>query len=124
MYAISKTVYRVVFEDESTGSERTVLSGLPPIDKQTEKSYYELLHPGKVNLLKATSLYWSESQGYNEAVPTRKYEQVPVYYVYNASKGIIKLPKIIQDIPSAIDPAQTSKIAKYIQEQNLNLKRS
>jgi len=122
LFAISVPVYRVVFEDESTGLERTVLSGLPAIDKRTEKSYYELLHPGKINLLKAITLYSSESRAYHEAVPTRKYEQEPTYYIFNDSKGIIKLPKLIQDIPTAIDTRLAGKLSKLVAEQKLNLK--
>jgi hypothetical protein len=122
LFAISVPVYRVVFEDETTGQERTVLSGLPAIDKQTEKSYYELLHPGKTNLLKVITLYWSESRAYHEAVPTRKYEQSPTYYIYNDSRGMIKLPKSPQDIPVAINAQQAGKLSKLVQEHQLNLK--
>lgn len=122
IFAISVPVYRIVFEDEASGLERTILSGLPAIDKQTEKSYYELLHPGRTNLLKAITLYSSEWRGYNEAVPTRTYEQVANYYIYTDSKGIIKLPKSVQDIPAAIDAQQSAKLIKLVQEHQLNLK--
>lgn len=122
VYAVAVPVYRIVFEDESTGRERTVLSGLPPVDKLTEKSYYELLHPGKLNLLKAITLYWSDSRAYHEAATTRKYEQVATYYLYNAERGMIKLPKSVADIPALIDAGQTNLLTQLIQEHRLNLK--
>lgn len=122
LFAISVPVYRIVFDDESTGLERTVLSGLPPIDKLTEKSYYELLSPGKFNLLKSIKLYWSDSRAYHEAATTRKYEQEVTYYIYNDDRGIIKLPKIAENIPTAIDAQQAGKLSKIIAEHKLNLK--
>lgn len=122
LYAISVPVYRVVFEDPETGQERTILSGLPGIEKQTEKSYYELLVPGNVNLLKAITLYWSDSRAYHEAATTRKYEQVASYYIYNDTRGMIRLPKTIQDIAASLHPAQADKLTKFIQDHQLNLK--
>jgi len=122
LFAISVPVYRIVFEDESTGLERTVLSGLPSIDKLTERSYYELLIPGKLNLLKAIKLYWSDSRAYHEAVTTRKYEQEVTYYIYNDDRGIIKLPKIAENIPTVIDAQQAGKLSKLVLEHKLKLK--
>jgi hypothetical protein len=122
LYAISAPVYRVVFEDPETGLERTILSGLPGIEKQTEKSYYELLVPGSLNLLKSITLYWSDSRAYHEAATTRKYEQVTSYYIYNDTRGMIRLPKTIQDIAATIHPAEADKLTKFIQDHQLNLK--
>lgn len=122
LYSISVPIYRVVFEDAETGQERTILSGLPAIDKRTEKSYYELLVPGRVNLLKGITLYWSDSRAYHEAATTRKYEQVASYYIYNDNKGIFGIPKITQDIPALIDPAMTDNLVKFIKDNQLNLK--
>lgn len=122
LYAISVPVYRVVFDDAETGKERTLLSGLPAIDKRTEKSFYELLVPGKINLLKAITLYWSDSRAYHEAATTRKYEQVESYYLFNDAMGMIKLPKTLQNIPQAIHPTKAHQLEQFIKDNKLNLK--
>lgn len=120
--AISVPAYRVVFEDFETGFEKTVLSGFPPIDKQTEKSFYELLQGGKITLLKSIRVTWMESRAYHEAVPTRVYEQTPVYYIYTANKSMIKLSGQLENISALIDKDQEVKLTKYITEHKLDLK--
>jgi hypothetical protein len=70
-----------VKEFELSGT--TYISGLPAIDKFTNKSYYGLLADGKIKLLVKNYTSIFEVKPYNSATTEKRYENNVSYYILN-----------------------------------------
>jgi hypothetical protein len=117
--AVNIPVSRVVFKDCETNEKKVFLSGFSPIDRLTERSFYQLLDSGTVLLLKSYQSNFSESRGYSESIPTRVYEQTTAYYVFLPAQGLVKIPRSISDIPGLFEKEKKDKLNSYIRTNQL-----
>ncbi|MFN3664920.1 MAG: hypothetical protein ACK4S0_02105 [Sediminibacterium sp.] len=117
--AVSIPVSRIIFEDPETNSKQTFLSGFSPIDRLTDRSFYQLLDSGTVLLLKSYQVSFTESRGYSESTPTRVYEQNTAYYLFLPATGLVKVPRSISDVPGLFEKEKKDKLNSFIRTNQL-----
>lgn len=87
-------IEKIVFVNCADSSRNQVLlSGFPPVDKQTVNSFYVLLDSGRVTLLKQIGVNYRDVKYYGSNQTTRVFEQKETLYVYQPNKGMMRLPK-------------------------------
>lgn len=91
----------------STASKPTIFrSGFTAIDKQNERSLYQVLDSGKVLLLKYTEIRFKDSKAYNSNDMTRSYRQLPNYYIWMPGKDLIKVSGNENDLIAILSDQQ------------------
>ena len=68
-------------------------SGFPPIGKQDESAFYQVLDPGNTKLLKYIQIDETQNaaNGLNPGAPSIQLQKVEYYFAFNSVKGIQKL---------------------------------
>ena len=119
-------VFRVIYESKllpDVGEDNIFERGFPPINKQTEASWYQALDTGKVELLKHRSASYSDRQGYGSASITRVFEQVESYYLFFSEENrIVRLEKGKEELLSAFNDKKT-ELHQFIESNNLKCKK-
>lgn len=105
-FVLSVPVSRV--ELGCTGSSQPTVfrSGFTAIDKQNERSLYQVLDSGKVLLLKYTEIRFKDSKGYNSNEMTRSYRQLPSYYLWIPGKDMMKISNNENDLVGMLSDQQ------------------
>ncbi|MBV9986056.1 MAG: hypothetical protein JO301_00135 [Chitinophagaceae bacterium] len=115
---------RIEFYDcEDASKNRILISGLPPVDKQNESSYYVLLDSGNISLLKYYQVSYNDRRNnYGNANIIRTYQQVEIYYSYTPGKGLARLSK---DNAAVLDALAEKKkeVGDYIAANNIKCRR-
>ena len=75
-------------------------SGFPPIGKQDESVFYQVLDSGKIKLLKYFQIDETQNtaNGLNPGAPSILLQKIEFYFVYNSLLGIQKLSKSTDDV--------------------------
>jgi hypothetical protein len=107
----------IVDSCDSTLSGSVFRTGFPAIDKQHEKSLYQVLSKGKATLLKHYAISWQDLTPYNSAKTTRVYSQLQEYYLFLNGK-MISIDKNKKDLANLSGTTKT-----YISRNKLNLKK-
>lgn len=111
-------IEQIVFDScDATLNGATFKNGYPPINKQNNKSFYQLLSEGKATLLKYHAIQWFDDKPYNTTNITRIYTRLEQYYLY-LNGQMFKLEKNKRNLPKLLDIP-----ANHISEQKLNLKK-
>lgn len=105
-----------------TSSKELYKNGFAPVDKFTEKTFYQIIYEGKVKFLKKTTKTIIESKGYNTATVTRKIADDTQYYIVKADNKPIKVKYNEKSIFSTLGKGE--ELAKYCKENKLNIKSS
>jgi hypothetical protein len=92
-------------------------TGYPAVDKQTEKSLYQVLSQGKATLLKHYSVKFQDITPFNNTNTTRTYTQMQHYYLFLNGK-MVSLEKNNTNLPELISSAKD-----YLSANKLNLKK-
>lgn len=105
---------------ESSQDVKIFQCGFPPIDNQNRISFYQILFNGKTSLLK--SVYKSIQERNNDLSGERFKEFATYENIYLLKEGTMS--RIKKDKSSVLAMFQNKKeaIAKYIEDQKLNLK--
>jgi hypothetical protein len=106
------------------GKNSSVLfrSGYPLTGQLTERTYYQVLDSGTVQLLKYWKINYTDQKPYSSAVTIRKFEVKPEYYAYMPEKGMIKLEKGNENALDIISEKKT-KASQFVNEQHLKLRK-
>jgi hypothetical protein len=96
-------------------------NGYPSIAGGNEKSFYEVLSDGTIQLLKHDAKSISEYKEYNSATVTKKFDDNIKYYLYNNNK-LVAIKPDKKSILAAI-PNKQPELDAYIKTNNLNLKK-
>lgn len=91
-FALSQPVARLELGCNNPSKSVVFRSGFGPIDKQNERSLYQVLDSGKVLLLKFVEIRYKDSKAYNSNDMTRTYRQLPTYYLWMPGKDLVKVP--------------------------------
>ncbi|MBD1391888.1 hypothetical protein [Mucilaginibacter glaciei] len=95
-------------------------NGYPAIDKNTVKSYYEVLTDGTAQLLKRTSKYIVKNKLYNSATETQTVNEENGFYIFAGGKmTLIKKDK--KFVLPALGNKQ-NELEGYLKAEGLNLK--
>ncbi|MCW3109587.1 MAG: hypothetical protein JWQ09_4093 [Segetibacter sp.] len=92
-------------------------TGYPPVDKQNDKSLYQVLSQGKATLLKHYAVTWQDITLFNTTNTTRVYKQMEQYYLYLNGK-MFRLEKNKDNLPGLLGSSKD-----YISKNKLNLKK-
>lgn len=105
---------------DATQNVKIFQCGFPPIDNQNRISFYQILFNGKTSLLK--SVYKSIQERNNDLSGERYKEFATYENSYLLKEGVMS--RIKKDKSSVLAMFQDKKeaIAKYIEDQKLNLK--
>ena len=111
----------IEFNGCDNGGKQIFRSGFPAVDKQTDKSYYQVLSDGNLLLLKSFNVSIRNETVYGSSTVTKVYETANWYYAYSPDKGIVRL----KDNAVVLDlvPAQKKEAEKFISDQNIKVKR-
>ncbi len=109
------------FSGCENNKKTTFKSGFPAIEKQTDKSFYQVLSSGNLLLLKYANLSYRDEVPYGTATVTRNYETQPSYYAFSPEKGIIRLKD--NGTVLGLVPAQKAEIEKFVNDQGIKVKR-
>ena len=121
----SVAIKRIIFTDTS---ENWILyntifeNGFPPIDKQNENTYYEVMDSGKVKLLKYHSVIFTDKKYYGQASMTRIFDQSETYYICLPGGVMKKLEKGKEEFISLFTDKKT-ELGKYIEQQKLKCRK-
>lgn len=91
-FVLSIPVARVELGCNASSQPTIFRSGFTAIDKQNDRSLYQVLDSGKVLLLKYTEIRFKDSKAYNSNDMTRSYRQLPNYYLWMPGKDLLKVP--------------------------------
>jgi hypothetical protein len=117
-FMCSLALDEIVFDScDATLSGAVFKTGYPSIDKQNEKSFYQILSQGKATLLKHYAVKWQDLIPFNNTNTTRKYTQVQQYYLFLNGK-MTRLEKNKDNLPALL-----GSLKEYIVRNNLNLKK-
>ena len=110
----------IAYEDNNLSEAKIFQCGFPPIDNQNRISFYQILLNGKASLLK--SVYKSIQERNNDLSGERFKEFATYENLYLLKEGT--MTRIKKDKSSLLALFQDKKeaIAKYIEDQKLNLK--
>ncbi len=123
MVAIS-SIEKIDFPDINNPGKRILFKQYESInDPKIPKKYYQVLHEGKIELLKLYTLTYSDSKDYGNATVTRTYQSITSYYVYSGSAN--KLAKITktEDLLQAIPAADVKRMTTYLANQKVNVRK-
>ncbi len=105
-FILSVPVARIELGCNSSPQPAVFRSGFMPIDKQNERSLYQVLDSGKVLLLKHTEIRFKDSKAYNSNDMTRSYRQLSSYYLWMPGKGLVKVPGSENDLVALLSDQQ------------------
>ncbi len=110
----------IAYEDNNLSEAKIFQCGFPPIDNQNRISFYQILLNGKASLLK--SVYKAIQERNNDLSGERFKEFATYENLYLLKEGT--MTRIKKDKSSLLALFQDKKeaIAKYIEDQKLNLK--
>jgi len=96
-------------------------NGFKPIDGYTNRSFFEVLADGTVELLKKTNKTILETKAYNSPTTERSFVEVNQYYLLRSGKAMPIRKRDNKSILSVLSDKQPA-LEKYIKDNNLNLK--
>ncbi len=105
-FALSIPVARVELGCTTSAQPIVFRSGFTAIDKQNERSLYQVLDSGKVLLLKYTEIRFKDSKAYNSNDITRSYRQLPSYYIWMPGKDLMKISNNENDLITILSDQQ------------------
>ncbi|TCD00032.1 hypothetical protein EZ449_21080 [Pedobacter frigidisoli] len=95
-------------------------NGFSPVDKMTEKTFYNVIYDGKVKYLKKLSKMVIESKGYNSATVEKKVADETNFYIAKAGEKPVKVKGNEKSIIAVL--GKNEALSKYIKENKLDLK--
>lgn len=97
-------------------------SGYPLTGQLNERTYYQVLDSGKLQLLKYWRVQYTDQKPYSSAVTIRKFDVKPEYYAYRPETGMVKLEKGNE---TALDILleKKNKASQFVNEQRLKLRK-
>lgn len=114
--AFSDPVVEFKFDE----SGRLFRNGFSPVDKATEKSYYEVLYDGKTKYLKRSTKVIIEAKEYNSATVTKKIEDDSALYIAKEDKKPLSVKANEKSVLKVL--GKEAELSKYIKDNKLNLK--
>ncbi|KLT64684.1 hypothetical protein [Pedobacter sp. BMA] len=102
-----------------SGTKELYKNGFVPVDKFTDKTFYNVIYDGKAKFLKKVSKVILESKGYNTASVEKKVADETAYYLVKEDNKPVKV-KNEKSIIAFLGKAD--QLLKYIKENRLDLK--
>lgn len=121
-FALSQPVARLELGCNDPSKSVVFRSGFGAIDKQNERSLYQVLDSGKVLLLKFVEIRFKDSKAYNSNDMTRAYRQLPSYYLWIPGKDMIKVTGEENDLLGLLQDKK-KELADTIYREKLKTKK-
>ncbi|MFN8356062.1 MAG: hypothetical protein U0Y10_16520 [Spirosomataceae bacterium] len=97
-------------------------SGFPPIEKQNEFSYYEVVYSGKSTLLRHHTTEMVAEKGFDDVKQGDKFVTYVFYYWLTPEHKMNRVLLSKKSIIGVVLPDKESKIEAFINEKKLKLK--
>ena len=94
-------------------------NGFPAIDRQTEKSFYQVLYDGNTPLLKRIRSSIEEEKLYNSATITKRFVTDETFYLFK-NKTLVRIKKDKKSILAQLEDKRPH-LEKFIKDQDLKL---
>jgi hypothetical protein len=120
MFAQPVNEFTISYIKDNTVYNKHYRNNYPPIAKNTDKSFYEILTDGTAQLLKRTIKSIQEDKPYNSATITRNINEDVKYYLFISGK-INQIKKDKKSVFSVLGNKQ-DELEKYMKTNNINLK--
>lgn len=104
------------------GAGSVFQSGFAAVDKQTEKSFYQVLDSGKAKLLKYLLVTYSDDKSYNSASITRVFKTGEILYANLADNKMVKLSKNKESVINALADKK-SQVEAFINSKGYKCKK-
>jgi hypothetical protein len=112
----------VVFDRPENKAGKTMFkTGFPVVDGLTENTYYEVLSEGKLTLLKAYKVAYTDRTTIQSSVPIRRYDTKEVFYVYDKKNGMRKISKTKDSVLETVQD-KSKEMLDYIQTHKPSFK--
>lgn len=105
-FVLTAPVARIELGCNGSANGVVFRSGFTAIDKQNDRSLYQVLDSGKVLLLKFTEIRYKDSKAYNSNDMTRYYRQLPSYYLWVPGKDLMKISQNENELISLLADQQ------------------
>jgi len=121
-FALSQPVARLALGCNDPAKSVVFRSGFGPIDKQNERSLYQVLDSGKVLLLKFVEIRYKDDKAYNSNETTRTYRQLHAYYLWIPGKDLVKVSGDENDLLGLLQD-QRKQLKDVILKDKLKVKK-
>lgn len=109
------------FTMKSNDGDMTFANGFPAVDNQTPASFYQVIAPGKTELLKHYTKTVKESQGFGDGSTTKNFDDAETYYIFkNGSMTKVKADE--KDITAALSD-KSQQLTAYAKSNHLGFKK-
>lgn len=95
-------------------------NGFPNVDRQNNKSFYQVLVDGDYKLLKRLTKSVQDRVSYGTSVNERYFDTKTAYYIYSVEEGMMKLSNRSSFL--RLNIFDRSVLSDYIQEFNINFR--
>lgn len=121
-YALSQPAIRIELGCKEKNKPVVFRSGFAAIEKQNDRSLYQVLDSGKILLLKFVEIRFKDSKEYNSNEVTRAYRQLPSYYIWMPGKDLLKMPSTESELISLLADHRKT-LTEMIDKENLKLRK-
>lgn len=117
-------ISRLQFYDCTDASKnKTLITGMPAVDKQNGSNFYVVLDSGPASLLKYSDItFYDKQNNYGAATMMRYFNQSNHYYIYNAATGITKVGKENDEVVNLLGNHK-AELNTYIAKNNIKVRK-
>lgn len=121
-YVLSQQTVRIELACKENSKPVVFRSGFAAIEKQNDRSLYQVLDSGKVLLLKFVEIRFTDSKAYNSNDFSRAYRQLPSYYIWMPGKDLMKVPSTENELITLLAD-QRKALVEVIDKEKLKLRK-
>jgi|EndMetStandDraft_4_1072995.scaffolds.fasta_scaffold00019_3 hypothetical protein len=107
--------------DQSSLTPLLFSSGYPPIDEQTEASFYQVVATGKTTLLKRYKKVIHSEQAFNSATTTKTFAMRDVVYYLLAGNKIVRIKPTLKTITTMLND-NSGNLQTFIKSNKIDFK--
>jgi len=108
--------------DEITGAGTIFQTGFPAVDKQSSRTFYQVLDTGAAKLLKLLTVTYSDEKPFGTGGITRVFKIDESYYAFNKTRQMVKLNKNKEAVINALTDKK-NEVSKFLTDKNLKCKK-
>lgn len=109
------------FTLKSSNGDMVFANGFPAVDNQTPASFYQVIAPGKTQLLKHYTKTVKETQGFGDGTTSKNFEDNETYYIYK-NGAMTKVKNDEKDITAALSD-KSQQLTAYAKSNHLGFKK-
>jgi hypothetical protein len=96
-------------------------NGFRPVDQQRERSFYEILHDGKIKLLRYRKANLLDVTQYNSATKQKRFDFSETYYLARPEAAPVRLKRDKKSVLDALND-KTAELETFISQDKLKFR--